>query len=109
MWVGNKVQVRYYSCLVFSERKLTEVLSRCAKGSCCSEYGFCGTTEGYCNAGCQKGQSISYIQMLGVLILPACSVWQVHWEHRPNVCFLMGSTLVTVLESLGNSGGKLIA
>ncbi|KAG6556652.1 hypothetical protein Mapa_001593 [Marchantia paleacea] len=25
----------------------------CDTGSCCSQYGFCGTTTAYCNAGCQ--------------------------------------------------------
>ncbi|WP_170116070.1 hypothetical protein [Brenneria roseae] len=27
----------------------------CAQGLCCSEYGFCGTTENYCGKGCQSG------------------------------------------------------
>ncbi|KAJ1547489.1 hypothetical protein HK096_002674 [Nowakowskiella sp. JEL0078] len=28
--------------------------SRCASGSCCSQYGYCGTTSEYCGTGCQS-------------------------------------------------------
>ncbi|CAG8477882.1 9164_t:CDS:2 [Funneliformis mosseae] len=28
--------------------------TRCASGSCCSQYNFCGTTSAYCSTGCQS-------------------------------------------------------
>uniref|UniRef100_A0A7N2MTW3 Chitin-binding type-1 domain-containing protein n=1 Tax=Quercus lobata TaxID=97700 RepID=A0A7N2MTW3_QUELO len=42
---------------------LTEALSRnvmaqecgCDSGLCCSQYGYCGTSDAYCGAGCQEG------------------------------------------------------
>ncbi|GLJ06611.1 hypothetical protein SUGI_0043010 [Cryptomeria japonica] len=31
----------------------------CAKGVCCSKWGYCGTTQAYCGAGCQQGPCTS--------------------------------------------------
>ncbi|ORX75736.1 hypothetical protein BCR32DRAFT_296706 [Anaeromyces robustus] len=40
---------------VFAARCGKEFGLSCKSGLCCSKYGYCGKTEDYCGAGCQKG------------------------------------------------------